>query len=144
VFQREGKGEPAEQGCRDPSWFTCTSLQAAGLQLARALAGLFATDQVGPGTLSLGSWGSVLRGEPSDLTPTFACIAGGACRLDVHFGAAAAPRWGLSKGHRGLGGDRAGGTRERCSFPWQLQDASGTVVLTQGYLSLSHSYQILS
>ena len=47
MFQWEGKQEHKEDGCRDPSWFTCTSLRAAGLQLAWALAGLFVTDQVG-------------------------------------------------------------------------------------------------
>lgn len=47
MFQREGKQEHKEEGSRDPSWFTCTSLRAAGLRRAWALAGLFATDQVG-------------------------------------------------------------------------------------------------
>lgn len=64
-------------------------------------------------------------------------------RSDVTFWAAAAPKCGLSTWDWGPGGERIGGTRKRYLFPWQLQDASGVVVLTQGYLSLLHSYLIL-
>lgn len=144
-----------------PSWVTCPSPRAAGPQQVWALAGSFLTDQVGPSWLWWdGMWWDMMG---CDAQP-------GACPTSHLLGPSATGvgrRWegirfdecglsqawlissvvylqcGLSERDWGWRGENVGGTRERRSSPWQLWDASATVVLTQSDLALLPHHQIL-